>query len=128
MKSYSLDLRERVAAAAAVAGVTLAQVAQQFAVSKSFVEKLRARQQTTGSIAALPRGRGPAPRLNAAAQQHLVALVHAQPDATLAELRTGLLAAAYPAVSHSTLCHLLQRLGWDRKKKHFTPPNVIPSA
>jgi transposase len=125
MKSYSLDLRERVAAAAAVPGVTLAHVAAQFSVSKSFVEKLRARQRATGSVAALPPGRGPAPRLNEAAHQYLITLVQAQPDATLAELRAGLLAAAYPAVSRSKICQLLQRLGWDRKKKHFTPLNVI---
>ena len=116
MNSYSLDLRERVAAAAAVVGVTLAQVGQHFSVSKSFVEKLRARQKATGSIAALPRGRGPAPRLQEQARQHLITLVQAQPDATLAELRTGLLAAAYPAVSRSKICQLLQELGWDRKK------------
>lgn len=116
MKSYSLDLRERVAAAAAVPGTTLGQVAQQFSVSKSFVEKLRARQRATGTVAALERGRGPAPRLGADAHQALGALLEARPDATLAELRAGLLAAAHPAVSVATVCQLLQRLGWNRKK------------
>ena len=53
MKAYSLDLRERVAAAADLPNATLWQVAHQFAVSKSFVEKLRARQVATGSVAAL---------------------------------------------------------------------------
>ena len=128
MQAYSLDLRERVAAAAGVAGVTLAQVAQQFSVSKSFVDKLRARQKATGVVAALPSGRGPARRLPVPAHQLLITHLHQQPDATLAELGAVLVAAAYPAVSRTTLCHLLQELGWDRKKKQFTPPNAIPSA
>ena len=63
-------------------------------MSKSFVEKLRARQLATGCAAARARGRGPAPRLDASAHHTLGALVEAQPDATLFELRTGLLAAA----------------------------------
>lgn len=116
MKAYSLDLRERVAAAAGLPGVPLWQVARQFAVSKSFVEKLRARQLATGSVAALPPGRGPSPRLTPSAHHTLNALVAAQSDATLAELCAALVAAAHPAVSPSTLCNLLQRLGWNRKK------------
>ena len=117
MKAYSLDLRERVAAAADLPNATLWQVARQFAVSKSFVEKLRARQVATGSVAALPPGRGPSPRLTTSAHHTLNALVAAQSDATLAELCAALVAAAHPAVSPSTLCNLLQRLGWNRKKK-----------
>jgi transposase len=128
MKPYSLDLRERVAAAAAVPNVPLWQVAVQFAVSKSFVEKLRARQLATGSVAALPRGRGPAPLLDATAHQTLGALLEAQPDATLVHLREALAAATHPLVSSATLCHLLQRLGWNRKKKQSTPPSATASG
>ncbi len=54
MKAYSDDLRERVAAACATPGRSLPQVAAQFAVSLSFVEKLQQRQRTSGSVAALP--------------------------------------------------------------------------
>jgi len=49
MKAYSQDLRERVLAA-------------QFSVSISFVAKLACRQRRHGTVAALPRGRRPAPR------------------------------------------------------------------
>ena len=45
MKSYSLDLRERVAAACAQPGRTIGAVATQFSVSVSFVEKLLHRQR-----------------------------------------------------------------------------------
>ena len=116
MKAYSLDLRERVAAAAGLPGVPLWQVARQFAVSKSFVEKLRARQLATGSVAALPPGRGPSRRLTISAHHALNARATAQSDATLAELCAALVAAAHPAVSPSIRRNLLQRLGWNRKK------------
>ncbi|QKG53329.1 hypothetical protein [Hymenobacter sp. BRD67] len=62
MKAYSLDLRERVAAACAQPGRTIGAVAAQFSVSVSFVEKLLHRQRTTGAVAARPRT--PAPPRN----------------------------------------------------------------
>mgnify|MGYP000473974965 CR=1 FL=1 len=46
MKAYSLDLRERVAAASQQPGCTIGAVAAQFSVSVSFVEKLLQRQRT----------------------------------------------------------------------------------
>ena len=54
MKAYSTDLRERVAAACQQGGHTIGEVAAQFSVSDSFVRKLRRRQRTSGSLAALP--------------------------------------------------------------------------
>ena len=68
MKAYSLDLRERVAAACAQPGRTIGAVATQFSVSVSFVEKLLHRQRESGSLAALPHRSGPAPLLDAAAR------------------------------------------------------------
>ncbi|MGI4735605.1 MAG: hypothetical protein ACRYG7_10540 [Janthinobacterium lividum] len=62
MQAYSNDLRERVAAAYTTGEFTLAQVTSRFAKSNSFVEKLLKRQRTSGSVAALPRHGGPAPR------------------------------------------------------------------
>ncbi|MGI4831980.1 MAG: hypothetical protein ACRYFK_00800 [Janthinobacterium lividum] len=52
MKAYSLDLRARVAAACQLPDATLPDVAQQFSVSLSFVEKLRRHLRQTGSLAA----------------------------------------------------------------------------
>ena len=71
MKAYSLDLRERVAAACAQPRRTIGAVATQFSVSVSFVEKLLHRQRTSGSLAALPHRSGPAPLLDAAARAEL---------------------------------------------------------
>jgi len=61
MKAYSEDLRERVAAACAEERHSVGDVATQFRVSVSFVHKLRRRQRTTGSFAALPHRGGPRP-------------------------------------------------------------------
>ena len=106
---------------------TIEGVASRFMVSVSFVSKLLKRQRTTGSVAALPR-RGPAPRLQAADHQRLVACVAAQPDATLAKLGQHLVAAGSPAVSPTVLCQTLQALDLRRKKRGCTPPNATPSA
>lgn len=96
MKAYSLDLCERVVAACQ-AGLTQPAVAPQFSVSLSFVAKLLRRQRTSGSVSALAGGRGPGPRLDAAALVQLSACLRQTPDATLDELCTEL--AASPLAS-----------------------------
>ena len=51
------------------------------------------RQRTSGSVAELPRHPGPAPRLDVAGDERLLACLKAQPDATLAEIGQALVAA-----------------------------------
>ena len=128
MKAYSVDLRERVAAACQQGGHTIGEVAAQFSVSDSFVRKLRRRQRTSGSVAALPQRSGPAPLLNAAAQVQLTACLRQEPDATLTELCSWLAAIGGPAVSQTTLWRTVQALDWRRKKRASTPPNATPNA
>lgn len=128
MQAYSDDLRERVAGAYATGQSTIPQVARRFAVSVSFVNKLLRRQRTSGSVAALPRRGGAAPRLQEVDRQRLTACVAAQPDATLAELGQQLVAAGSPAVGQTVLWQTLQALGWRRKKRVCTPPSATPSA
>ena len=102
MKAYSLDLRERVAAACSAPGAKIHEVAARFAVSLSFANKLLRRQRTSGSLAALPAGSGPAPLVSAFGQAQLRACLVAQPDATLDELCTLLAAVGGPALSRTT--------------------------
>ena len=73
MKAYSLDLRERVAAACQRPSRTIGAVAAQFSVSVSLVEKLLQRQRTSGSLASLPLRGGPAPCLDASSRADVVA-------------------------------------------------------
>jgi transposase len=128
MRAYSLDLRERVAAACQQAGRTIGEVAAQFSVSDSFVRKLRRRQRTSGSLAALPQRSGPAPCLDAVAQAQVEACLRQESDATLVELCVWLAALGGPAVSQTTLWRAVQALGWRRKKRVFMPPNATPNA
>ncbi|SMB98819.1 ISSpo6, transposase orf A [Hymenobacter roseosalivarius DSM 11622] len=117
MQAYSLDLRQRIAQACAEPGARQAHVAARFCVSVAFVGKLLRRQRQTSSVAALP-GRGGPPRcLDAAAQAWLVAHVGRQPDATLAELRTVLLAETGQRVSVGTVWRVVNEHGLRRKKK-----------
>ena len=128
MKAYSLDLRERVAAACQQPGRSLGAVAAQFSVSVSFVEKLLQRQRTSGSLAPLPLRGGPAPFLDASSRADVVACLRQQPDATLDELRVWVAALGGPAVSVATMGRAVQAVGWRRKKRVSTPPSATPSG
>ena len=86
--AYSMDLRERVMKDAD-AGIPSKVLAERYHVSLAWVDALKQRWRETGSIA--PRKptkfRG---RVLAGQEARLKALVAAQPDATLAELRDAL--------------------------------------
>jgi transposase len=128
MKAYSLDLRQRVAAACAEPGATHPAVAARFCVSVSFVEKLLQRQRTCGTVAALPHRSGPAPLLDAAGRADLAACLRQQPDATLDELRVWVAALGGPTVSVATMGRAVQALDWRRKKRASMPPSATPSG
>jgi len=112
---YSLDLRERVVAAAA--RQAQAEVAARFAVSESTVYKWCRRVRETGSAAATPHTGGGHPKVDAAGGAVLTALVEERNDRTLDELaalyghRTGV------AVSIHAVWRALKRLDLRRKKK-----------
>lgn len=79
MKPYSQDLRER-AIAAFEAGKTQAEVAAQFQIHKSTLEKWCYRWRDTGSCAALPPASSPQRTLQAA-EKFIREEVKKQPDA-----------------------------------------------
>ena len=112
MRPYSLDLRERILAAAERGEQSRRQIARLFAVSLSFVVRLLQRYRSTGSLHPKPYP-GAARKLDAAADARLCELVRDQPDATLAELRQRLGIAC----SLMTIARALQRLKFTRKKK-----------
>ena len=116
------------AAACAEPGAKIYQVAARFAVSLPFADKLLRRQRTSGSVAELPRHPGPAPRLDAAGDELLRACLRAQPDATLAELGTALVAAGGPSLQRKAVWQTVERLGWGRKQRARTPPSAAPNA
>jgi transposase len=105
-----MDLRKRVVRAWD-AGMDAESVAAKYEVSRAWVHRLVQRRRETGSIA--PRKqtkfRG---RVLAGQEARLTALITAQPDATLAELREALPTAA----ALSTLWREIDRLQLTVKK------------
>ncbi len=92
MAPYSMDLRTRVVADWD-AGVPAKELAAKFRVSRSWVNRLVQRRRETGRVS--PRPQTVFKRQAFAGQEdRLRALVAAQPDQTLAELRDALHSAA----------------------------------
>jgi transposase len=120
MDAYSEDLRERVMAACDEGSQTIKQVAAMFQVSVAWIHKLRKRRRDHHSIAALPRGHGPEPKLGDKHRQRLGELVREDPDATLEQLRERLRVE----VSLSTVWRALARLGITFKKSRSTRANA----
>ena len=112
MRAYSMDLRQRVAAACDEGGDTRAEVAERFGVSESWVRRLLQRRRQSGSLAPKPRGGGQPPAFDAEADERLRRALEASPDATL----KGLAAAAGVACSTSAVDRTLRRLKVTRKK------------
>jgi len=122
MKPYSLDLRER-ALAALDAGDTQVEVAAQFGIHKSTLQKWWYRWQATGSCAALPPARGVQRTLHAC-QSFLRQEVKKQPDATLAELCERVAVRHGLRASVSMMCREVRILGLPRKKNRFMTANA----
>jgi len=116
MGPYSMDLRERVAAAIDQ-GQSQRQVARRFGVSPSFVTRLIQRRREAGTLAPKPHGGGRQPALDSRQRVQLARLISKQPDATLKELkqRGGF------TCTLTTLWRALRRLKLTFKKKSLHP-------
>jgi len=121
-RPLSLDLRERIVEAVE-AGSSRREAAEQFAVSVSCTIKLVQRWERTGSVAPAPMG-GRKPFALAAHEARVRALLAAQPDVTLDELRARLMGEGV-TVSRSAIGRFLQALGWTRKKRRSMPASRI---
>ena len=86
-KAYSIDLRQKIVDAYDRGGISQRNLAQQFGVDKSFVQKLLKQRRETSSIAPKARGGQTPPKLNEEHQAILAELVEAKSDSTLEELR-----------------------------------------
>jgi transposase len=110
MAAYSLDLRKRVLRAWD-SGMDAESVAAKYEVSRAWVHRLVQRRRETGSIEPRRQTKFRA-RVLAAHEATLTALLLAQPDATLVEIR-----AALPTTAGlSTLWRSIRRLGFTVKK------------
>jgi transposase len=117
MKAYSLDLRQRVLAAALRGDRTIREVAALFGVGTSFVNKLLDLHRRGQDITPRPHGGGYPARLLPRHEKLLRSRVRQHKDATLEELRDHLAAHDGLEVSASTVSRALTRLNLGRKKK-----------
>ncbi len=117
MKSYSVDLRQKIVTAHLKEKMSIRKVAIRFAVSKSLVQKLVKQQQTEGNLQPKQRGKPQFSHLTNA-QPQVKALVAEYPDATLVELCELFAQKTGNWVSRTAMCRCLQKLGLERKKKH----------
>jgi transposase len=111
MAPYSMDLRARVARAWDAEPDADA-IAAKYEVSRAWVHRLIQRRRETGSLAPRKQTKFRRGALDDQQQTKLRALIAAQPDATLAELRAGVPTTA----ALSTLWRLIDRWGITVKK------------
>jgi transposase len=119
-RPYAVDLRARVVRAVE-AGASRRATAAKFEVSPSCVIKLMQRWRRRGTLAPDRIGGGKRAKLAAHAER-VHALLAAEPDLTIAELRTRL-AAAGIEVSPAAISRFLAAAGLTRKKRPGMPPS-----
>lgn len=119
MKPISMDLRERVLAACDAGAGTKA-VAARFAVSESWVRRLKQRRAAGAGVAPKSSRNKRVPLLAARAEE-IRTLIAATPDLTLAEIRARL----GLTVALATLWATVARLGLTVKKKSGGRPSRI---
>jgi transposase len=113
MRPYSLDLRERIAAAVDHHEGSIRQIGRIFRVSTSFIVRLLQRRRRAGTLDPKPHGGGPQPALGPDDSERLADLVRLQPDATLDQLKQR----GSFTCSLKALWMALRRRGLTRKKK-----------
>jgi transposase len=116
MKAYSLDLRQKIVDAYAEGNLSQRQLAKQFRVALSFVEKLLKQHRETGSIAPKVRTEQTPTKLNSEQLSVLAQLVEANNDATLAELREQLKQRTGVLIGRSTVDRMVKKLNLSVKK------------
>ncbi len=114
---YGQDLRDRVLACR---DLTLAQAAERFGVSRSYVSKIRARLREHGDAAPGPQHNHVPlrlePLMSAVREQ-----IEARPEAKLRELRSWLESTHGVRVSHPVMWKVVARLGLTHKKSTSGP-------
>ena len=121
MKAYSLDLRQKIVDAYAEGNISQRQLAGQFRVALSFIEKLLKQHRETGNIAPKVRTEQTPTKLNEKQLTILEQIVKANNDATLDELRYQLEQKIGVLIGRSTTDRMLKKLNLTVKKKHSTP-------
>jgi transposase len=128
MAAYSMDLRQKILHAYERRLGSQRALAHLFGVSLAFVENVLRQHRTTGTMAPKPHAGGQRPRLDEATDVLLRQRVREAPELTLYERCTRIAAETGVRVSVPTMCRVLQRLGWPRKKSRSTRRSATRSV
>lgn len=135
MKAYSIDLRQKIIETYENERISQRQLARRCRVTPSFIVKLLKQYRETGKLA--PTTSPGRPReLDEAQMQRVQALVEANPDLTLDELRAEVAQQCGVMVGRPTMCRVMKRLQWivqvrlgERQKwRQPLTGNVMPSS
>jgi|SRR5674476_499353 len=123
-RAYADDLRVRVLEAYERGEGSCRVLAARFGVSWEYVRKVRQQQVRSGQRTRVVQSRfGPPSRVNDAVTGHLLTLVEAHPDITIAELRERILQDKGVPMSWTLVQNWVKRLGLRLKKSRSTPAN-----
>jgi transposase len=125
MNPYSEDLRKKIIEALR-RGMGKSQAARTFSVSLSSVKRY-AKMADEGRPLAPKKRPGSRPKTGQDARRLLEADLEARPAATLSERREFLETVCGVEVSESTVCRLLKRMGFTRKKGLWVRANATSS-
>src|SRR5437899_10363253 len=116
MKTYPIELRQRIVDAVDQQLGTYKEIAEMFGIAERYIYKLLKQRRETGGLAPLPRGGGAMTKLNEEHLLTLAELVPRQPDATLEELRRQLRRQTKVEASISTVGRGPDRIDFTPKK------------
>lgn len=119
MKAYSIDLRQKIIDAYYSQPISQRQLALQFGIALSFLQKLLKQYRQTGDVAPKPHGGGGQLKLTAEQLETLAELIEQKNDATLEELGQMLEEKTGVKVSRATMGRMTQRLNMTVKKNTF---------
>src|SRR5215208_1582096 len=115
MKAYSVDLREKIVAAVVGHGMSKAQAARTFGVGATSVKRY-VKLAEEGKPLTPGKAPGKKGKLDGSAMKLLKEDLHSRPAVTY-EKRVDLLCELLGLrVSKSTICQMVRRLGYTRKK------------
>ena len=117
MKTYPIELRERVLQVVDQKQITREEIAKMFDVSTFWIRKLLRQRKLTGSIEPLPLTQGRKPAFVGDMLNELDELVKCQCDITLAEIKKHF--AGRVNCSLQAIANNLKRLGWGYKKNRY---------
>lgn len=116
MKSYSIDLRQKIIDIRKQEKMSIRALAARFSVAKSFVQKIVKQYQQTGNISPRKRGGNQKPKVSGHNLIILQEIIEQNNDCTLRELCTLLELKTGIIVSTSTMDRLCRKLNLTVKK------------